>query len=45
MREEAERQLRQAALDDGILNSANANARQAVTNILKSLGFTKVEVN
>jgi len=45
VREAAERQLRQAALDDGILTSANANARQTITNILKSLGFAKVEVN
>jgi len=45
VREAAERQLRQAALDDGILNSANANARQTIANILKSLGFAKVELN
>jgi len=45
VREEAERQLRNAALDDGILKTATANARQTITNILKSLGFAKVEVN
>jgi len=45
VREEAERQLRQAALDDGILKTADANARQTVTNVLKSLGFATVEVN
>lgn len=45
VREEAERQLGKAALDDGILKTANANARQTVTNILKSLGFANVEVN
>jgi len=44
VREEAERQLRQAALDDGILKTANANARQTITNILKSLCFANVEV-
>src|ERR1700757_4713392 len=45
VREEAERQLRNAALDDGILNTANANARQTITNILKTLGFASVDVN
>jgi hypothetical protein len=45
VREEAERQLRIAALDDGILKSADANARQMVTNILKNLGFENIEIN
>jgi hypothetical protein len=45
VRQEAERQLRAAALDDGILKSADANVRQTVTNILKSLGFANVEIN
>lgn len=45
VREAAEHQLRQAALDDGILKTANANAGQTITNILKSLGFAKVEVD
>jgi hypothetical protein len=45
VREAAERQLRNAALDDGILNTANGNARQTITNILNSLGFAKVEVD
>jgi len=45
VREEAERQLRKAALDDGILKTADANARQTITNILKSLGFANVGVN
>ncbi len=45
VREAAEHQLRQGALDDGILKTADANARQTITNILKSLGFEKVEVN
>jgi hypothetical protein len=43
VREEAERQLRTAALDDGILKTADANARQTITNILKSLGFANLE--
>jgi hypothetical protein len=45
VRAEAERQLRNAALDDGILKTADTNARQTITNILKSLGFATVEVN
>lgn len=45
VRAEAERQLRNAALDDGILKTADANARQTVSNILRSLGFVNVEVN
>ncbi len=45
VREEAERQLRTAALDDGILKTANANARLTITNILKSLGFANVEID
>lgn len=45
VRQEAERELRAAALDDGILKSADGNARQTVTNILKSLGFANVETN
>jgi hypothetical protein len=44
VRAEAERQLRNAAQDDGILKTADVNARQTVTNILKGLGFAKVEV-
>jgi len=45
VRQEAERQLRTAALDDGILKTADANARQTITNILKSLGFANVELD
>ena len=45
VREAAERQLRAAALDDGILKTADANARLTITNILKTLGFEKVEVD
>jgi hypothetical protein len=44
VREAAEHQLRTAALDDGILKIANANARQTITNILKTLGFANVEI-
>jgi hypothetical protein len=42
VRQEAERQLRQAALDGGILKSADENARTTVTSLLKGFGFTQV---
>jgi len=44
VREEAERQLRTAALDDGILKIAETNARQTINSLLTSLGFTNVEI-
>jgi Protein of unknown function (DUF4230) len=44
VREEAERQLQQAALQDGILKSAGDNARNTITSILKGYGFHEVEV-
>lgn len=43
LREEAERQLQQAAQQDGILKTAEENARNALTTILKGLGFQQVE--
>ena len=43
VREEAERQLRQAAQQDGILKTAEENARSALATILKGLGFERVE--
>jgi hypothetical protein len=43
VRREAERQVRQAALDGGILPTAAANARTTVTTFLKGLGFEQVE--
>lgn len=43
VRREAERQVRQAALDAGILPTAAANARTTVTTFLKGLGFEQVE--
>jgi Protein of unknown function (DUF4230) len=43
VREEAERQLEQAAQQDGILKSAEQNAREALTAILKGLGFAQIE--
>ena len=43
VREEAERQLQQAAQQDGILKTAEENARSALATILKGLGFERVE--
>jgi hypothetical protein len=43
VRQEAERQLQQAALQDGILKSADQNARSTVSSILTGLGFERVE--
>jgi hypothetical protein len=45
VRAEAERQIQQAALDDGILGNASANARATVMALVQALGFTDVEVN
>lgn len=42
VREEAEKQLQQAALVDGILKSADQNARSTVSGMLSGLGFTQV---
>jgi hypothetical protein len=39
IRREAERQVRQAALDNGILQTAAANARTTMTSFLRGLGF------
>jgi hypothetical protein len=44
VREEAERQLQQAALQDGILKIAADNARSTITSILQGYGFREVEV-
>jgi hypothetical protein len=43
VRQEAERQLQQAAQQDGILKTADDNARSALITILKGLGFERVE--
>lgn len=43
VRQEAERQLQQAALLDGILKTAKVNARATLTSLLQGLGFEKVE--
>src|SRR5271168_2338941 len=44
VREEAERQLQQAALQDGILKIAEANARNTISGLLKGLGFQEVAI-
>jgi Protein of unknown function (DUF4230) len=43
VRQEAERELQQAALADGILKTANQNARMTLTSLLQGLGFGAVE--
>ena len=40
----AEKQIAQAALDDGILDKARQNAQNSVTALLYGLGFRSVEV-
>ena len=44
VRQEAERQLRDAALQDGVLKIADKNARQTVTSMLNGLGFANIEI-
>jgi Protein of unknown function (DUF4230) len=44
LREEAERQLRQSALQDGLLKTAEENARGTLASLLKGLGFKNVEI-
>jgi hypothetical protein len=44
VREEAERQLRQAAVQDGILKTAADNARSTISGMLKGFGFHEVEI-
>ena len=43
VRREAEKQLHQAALLDGILKTANTNARTTLTSLLQGLGFERVD--
>jgi hypothetical protein len=44
VREEAERQLQQAALQDGILKTAADNARSTISGMLQGLGFHEIEI-
>jgi Protein of unknown function (DUF4230) len=43
VRQEAERQLHDAAVADGVLKTAQQNARTTLTGMLQGLGFTEVE--
>jgi hypothetical protein len=45
VRQEAERQLLQAALADGVLKTAQQNASLTLTSLLQGLGFESVEFN
>src|ERR1700690_2472246 len=45
VRQEAERQLTEAALADGILRTAQQNANQTLTSLLQGLGFEKIDFN
>ena len=44
VRQEAERQLQQAALQDGVLKAAGQNARNTLGSMLKGLGFQQIEI-
>jgi hypothetical protein len=44
VREEAERQLQQAALQDGILKTAADNARSTISGMLQGFGFHEVDI-
>ncbi len=45
VRQEAERQLQAAAMQDGILQTAKKNAQQTLTIMLTGLGFKRVEIH
>ena len=44
VREVAERQLQQAALQDGILKTAGDNARNTISSMLQGFGFHEVDI-
>jgi hypothetical protein len=44
VRQEAERQLQEAAMADGILRNAQQNAGSTIRSLLRGLGFEKIEV-
>ncbi|MGD0906044.1 MAG: DUF4230 domain-containing protein [Candidatus Acidiferrales bacterium] len=44
VREEAERQLQQDAVHDGILKTAGDNARSTISGMLKGFGFHEVDI-
>jgi len=43
VRQEAERELQEAALADGILRTAQQNASSTITSLLQGLGFEKID--
>jgi len=43
VRQEAERQLQESALTDGILKTAQQNAALTITSLLQGLGFEKID--
>ena len=43
VRQEAERQLQEAALADGILRTAQLNAASTISSLLQGLGFEKID--
>jgi len=43
VREDAERELRSAALADGILQKAQENARATMMSLIRSMGFEEIE--
>lgn len=45
VRQDAERQIQDAALADGILKTAQANAASTITSLLQGLGFAKIDVD
>ena len=45
VRKEAERQIRQGALDAGVLQAARVNARHTLEAFLRGLGFERVEID
>ncbi len=45
VRQEAERQMQEAALADGILRTAQQNATSTITSLLQGLGFEQIDFN
>jgi Protein of unknown function (DUF4230) len=45
VRAEAERELQQAALQDGVLKTAEQNAQNTLSSLLKGLGFDQVTIH
>ncbi len=43
VRQEAERELRESALADGVLRTAQQNATSTINSLLQGLGFEKIE--